>query len=126
MRTAFVLLALTASPLLLEAASAQAPMPQPAASAAPAAPAPSSSAPARVYGWQLMTPEERTAYRAKMRSLRTDDERAAFRAEHHKLMLARAKERGVTLPDDPPGRMGGRAGAGRGGCCAGTPPDPAK
>lgn len=55
-----------------------------------------------VYGWQLMTPEERTAYQAKMRAAKTAKERAAIRAEHHKEMQQRAKEQGVTLPDEPP------------------------
>ncbi|MBS0393162.1 MAG: hypothetical protein JSR54_00980 [Proteobacteria bacterium] len=126
MRTVFVLLMLVSGPLILEAASAQTPTSPPAASATPAAPVPAASPPARAYGWQLMTADERAAYRAKMRSLQTDAEREAFRAEHHKQMVARAKERGVTLPEDPPARRGARAGAGRGGCCQGTPPDPAK
>ncbi|HEU5399610.1 MAG TPA: hypothetical protein VFV77_10010, partial [Gammaproteobacteria bacterium] len=54
-----------------------------------------------VYGWQLMTPEERDAYRAKLRAAKTANERAKIRAEHHKEMEARAKERGVTLPPGP-------------------------
>jgi len=68
-----------------------------------------------LYGSQLMTPAERAEYRSKMRSLKTQEERDAFRAEHHKMMQARAKERGVTLPDMPPGRgMGKGSGAGKG------------
>lgn len=54
-----------------------------------------------VYGWQLMTPQERTQYREKMRTLKTREERQAFRREHHKQMQERAKERGVKLPDEP-------------------------
>ncbi|HEX2667834.1 MAG TPA: hypothetical protein VHP13_05625 [Gammaproteobacteria bacterium] len=54
------------------------------------------------YGWQLMTPEERAAYQARMRAAKTEKERAAIRAEHHKEMLQRAKEQGVTLPEEPP------------------------
>jgi len=56
------------------------------------------------YGWQLMTPEERGEYRAKMHSAKTQVERDKLRAEHHKVMTERAKEKGVTLPDDPPMR----------------------
>lgn len=76
-----------------------------------------------IYGSQLMTPEERSAHRKTMRSLKTAEERDAFRAEHHRLMQERAKERGVTLPDPPPprgmgmapgGGPGGGAGMGRG------------
>ena len=61
----------------------------------------------QVYGYQLMTDEERTAYRNKMRNLRTQQEREAFRLEHHQLMRQRAAERGIELPDVPPGRAAG-------------------
>ncbi|MGE5028260.1 MAG: hypothetical protein ACM3JK_07280 [Betaproteobacteria bacterium] len=66
----------------------------------------------RIYGSQLMTPEERNAYRAKMRSAKTQEEREKIRAEHHEQMKARAKERGIALPDEPPMKGGGM---GRGG-----------
>jgi len=68
----------------------------------------------QVYGSQLMTQEERMAFRAKMRSAKTQEEREKIRAEHHEQMKARAKERGVTLPDAPPA-MGGGMGPGGGG-----------
>jgi hypothetical protein len=61
----------------------------------------------QVYGSQLMTREERVAYRAKMRAAKTQEEREKVRAEHHEQMKARAKERGVTLPDAPPAMGGG-------------------
>jgi hypothetical protein len=48
-----------------------------------------------------MTEQERADVQAKMRSLKTPEERAKFRAEHHEQMKARAKERGVALPDGP-------------------------
>ena len=70
-----------------------------------------------VYGWQLMTPEERTEYRAKMQSLKTEQEREAYRREHHALMQERAKEKGVALPDEPQPRgkgMGRGSGPGQG------------
>jgi hypothetical protein len=57
-----------------------------------------------IYGSQLMTRDERTEHRNKMRSLKTPEEREAYRAEHHRQMQERAKERGVTLPDAPPAR----------------------
>lgn len=74
----------------------------------------------RVYGSQLMTPQERSEYSARMRTARTEQEREQIRAEHHDRMQARAKERGVTLPDDPPsqaqrGRTFGGPGAASGG-----------
>lgn len=84
-----------------------------------------------IYGSQLMSAEERAAYREKMLAAKTPEERERLRAEHHKDMQARAKERGVTLPDAPPARghrgrgMGPRGGMGRGpnaGPGAGTAP----
>lgn len=61
----------------------------------------------RIFGRQLMTAQERTDYRNRMRAAKTAEERDKIRAEHHELMKARAKERGVTLPDEPPPRGGG-------------------
>ena len=70
-----------------------------------------------VYGSQLMTAEERVAYRAAMQAAKTPEERERVRAAHHEQMKIRAKERGVTLPDTPPAKRGGMgrgAGAGTG------------
>ncbi len=67
-----------------------------------------------IYGYQLMTPQERNEYRAKMRAAKTAEEREAIRAEHHAAMSARAKERGVTLPEQPPARGGGMGPGGGG------------
>jgi len=79
----------------------------------------------KVYGWQLMTQEERAEHRAMMRSLKTREEREAYRVEHHKRMQKRAMERGVNLQDMPMSRgkgmgprgdgMGPRSGMGSGG-----------
>ena len=66
----------------------------------------------QVYGSQLMTQQERAEYRAKMRAAKTAEEREQIRKEHHESMKARAKERGVTLPDDPPARGSGIGGNG--------------
>lgn len=83
------------------------------------------SAPAQmrdqIYGSQLMTPEERSAYRDRMRSAKTAEEREAIRTEHHKQMSARAKERGITLPEEPPAAGMGR-GMGPGGMGQGMGP----
>ena len=54
-----------------------------------------------VYGWQLMTEQERNQHRTKMRSLTTEEDREAYRHEHHKMMKQRAIERGVKLPEEP-------------------------
>jgi Na+-translocating ferredoxin:NAD+ oxidoreductase RnfG subunit len=67
----------------------------------------------RIYGSQLMTEQERNEYRERMRSTKTEQEREKIRAEHHERMVARAKERGVMIPDEPPVKGGGM-GAGRG------------
>lgn len=67
----------------------------------------------QIYGSQLMTQQERNEYRARMRAAKTVQEQERIRNEHHKQMQARAKERGVTLPDVPPARGGG-VGPGRG------------
>jgi hypothetical protein len=60
-----------------------------------------------IYGYDLMTAEERTEHRNKMRSLKTWEEREQFRKAHHEQMQARAKERGIALPDPPPMRRRG-------------------
>jgi len=49
-----------------------------------------------------MTEKERNEYRERMRSAKTQQEREKIRSEHHDRMLVRAKERGVTIPDQPP------------------------
>ncbi len=70
----------------------------------------------QVYGSQLMTQQERAEYSARMRNAKTVEEREQIRQEHHQQMQARAKERGVTLPDEPPARgMGSGRGMGPGG-----------
>ena len=69
----------------------------------------------QIYGSQLMTPQERTEYQAKMRAAKTNEEREQIRAQHHEEMQERAKQRGMTLPDEPPARgMGGGMGGGMG------------
>lgn len=77
----------------------------------------------QVYGWQLMSEQERHEHRIKMRSFKTEQERIAYRHEHHKRMQERAKQQGVTLPDEPkamgkgmqrgPGMGSGGGGGGR-------------
>lgn len=78
-----------------------------------------------IYGSQLMSDPERSAYQTKMRSLKTDQAREAFRLEHHEAMKIRAAARGVTLPNDPPGKGLGiqgsvPQGAGQGGATGKT------
>lgn len=61
-----------------------------------------------VYGYQLMTEQERAEHRAKMQSFQTEQEREAYRQEHHKMMQERARAQGVTLPDQPMPRGQGK------------------
>jgi hypothetical protein len=48
-------------------------------------------------GQQLMTPEERTALREKMRNAKSPEERQQIAAANRAEMQKRAKEKGVTL-----------------------------
>ena len=75
-----------------------------------------------VFGREMMSVEERNEFRERMRAAKSDTEREKLRAEHHQKMLERARERGVTLPAEPPALrrrqgmgsgMGPGAGAGR-------------
>ncbi len=51
-----------------------------------------------IYGAQLMTRKELSAYRSKLATKNTVREWAQFRAQHQTQMMARARERGVQLP----------------------------
>lgn len=76
-----------------------------------------------IYGYQLMSPKERDEFRVKMRAAKTNEEREQIRREHHDQMVARANERGVKIPDEPPARGPGRGpGAGPGPGYGGTGP----
>ena len=52
----------------------------------------------QTYGSQLMTQQERTEYRAKMRAAKTDQQQQKIRNEQHEQMKGRAKAQGATLP----------------------------
>lgn len=65
-----------------------------------------------IYGRQLMTRDEIAEYQSKMRAAKTLEEREKLRKENHDKMKSRAKERGVTLPDEPPLRRGPGMGPG--------------
>lgn len=49
-------------------------------------------------GWHLMSPEERIAHQARIRSFTSYTECHAYRQEHHALMAARAKAQGLQSP----------------------------
>ena len=57
---------------------------------------------------QLMTPEEREAFREKMRSAKTPEERQQIAQANRSEMQKRAQEKGITLHEHrgPRGRMG--------------------
>ena len=55
----------------------------------------------QVYGWELMSKQERSEYHTKMQNMKTAQEREQYRMEHHKMMQERAKAQGKTLPDMP-------------------------
>lgn len=89
-----------------------------ATSAVAAEPAATQDQTRQTQGRQIMTQDERNEQRAKMRNAATQEERDKVRSEHHEAMKERAKERGATLPDTPPGRgqgsgMGGGGRSGR-------------
>ena len=50
------------------------------------------------YGWQLMTPEERTEHQTKLRSFTDYNACKEYVEEHHKQMEERSKEKGFTPP----------------------------
>ena len=59
-------------------------------------------------GHQLMTQEEREAFREKMRSAKTPDERRQIAQANRAEMQKRAQEKGIALPEHrgPSGRTG--------------------
>ena len=61
-----------------------------------------------VYGSQIMTEQERLAYRQRMMNAESAEERLKIRAMHHEQMQKRAREMGVTLPEAPPERGQGK------------------
>lgn len=80
----------------------------------PSADVPRKSEP--IYGYRMMSDQERNDYRERMRNARSAEDRQAIRDEHRKVMESRAKERGVTLPEPrgPGGGMGPGGGPARG------------
>jgi len=68
--------------------------------------------PKQACGRQLMSDAERRSYRTAMQSLKTTEERERLRKSIHEAMKVRARELGLTLPDEPPARSGKGNGAG--------------
>lgn len=57
--------------------------------------------PGYTMGWSMMTPEERMQNRNKMMSFTSAKECRAYVEQHHQLMVARAKARGMAMPAAP-------------------------
>ncbi len=66
----------------------------------------------RIYGDELMTAQERTAFRERMRLAKTLQERERIREEHRLMIDARAKERGVQVIHAKPAAAAGAGGNG--------------
>jgi len=49
--------------------------------------------------WSMMTPEERKAHQEKMLGFKDMGACSAYMDEHHKQMQARAKDRGMKMPE---------------------------
>lgn len=64
-----------------------------------------------IFGPQLMTEEERAAYRAKIRSANTQEAFEKIRTERNVDIETRAKESGVALPAAQPAMAGGNGGS---------------
>jgi uncharacterized membrane protein len=79
----------------------------------------------QVYGSQLMNQQERDDYRAQMSAAKTGQERDQIHQAHYKQMKERAKQQGVTLPDESPAHgmtPGMGSGSGMGGPGGGVGP----
>lgn len=59
-----------------------------------------------ICGYQLMTERERSHYRERVQRSGSGEELDRIRGEHREQMQARARERGVVLSCDKPGRTG--------------------
>jgi hypothetical protein len=53
---------------------------------------------ANTRGWQLMTPKERLEHQSRIRGFGTLEACRAYQREHHALMAARARDRGLPMP----------------------------
>ncbi|WP_273203137.1 hypothetical protein [Marinobacter subterrani] len=52
-----------------------------------------------VFGYPMMTPEERREFHTKMQSLDSVEDRQALREEHRQEMIERARAKGMTVED---------------------------
>ena len=66
-----------------------------------------SQAQQQVLGKDLMTEQERAEHHARMQAAETQQERDQLRREQHERMKQRAKESGLSIPDEPPAEREG-------------------
>lgn len=78
-------------------------------------PATSVFAKAPIYGWQLMSEQERNEHRTKMQNMNTVEERSRYQLEHREMMDKRAKEQGKSISHMPQNRNQMMDGRGSGG-----------
>jgi hypothetical protein len=64
---------------------------------------PACCGPNDTMGWSMMTRQERTEHRDKIRSMKTYEECKTYVEQHHAQMAARAKDKGRTMPAQPRG-----------------------
>ncbi len=55
-----------------------------------------------IYGWQIMTQQERDQVRTNMLNAKTREELQKICREHRRKMKIRAQEMGMILPEKPP------------------------
>jgi hypothetical protein len=71
----------------------------------------------KTYGYDLLSEQERSAYRTQKIAAKTEQERERVRSEHRELVQQRARERGVdvrgTAYGPGPGAGPGKGGAGK-------------
>lgn len=57
--------------------------------------------PENTSGWSMMTSAERQEHMAQMQSFTSREQCEAYMTEHHRLMVERARERGMEMPAEP-------------------------
>ena len=57
--------------------------------------------PENTSGWSMMTSAERQEHMTRMQSFTNREQCEAYMTEHHRLMVERARERGMDMPAEP-------------------------
>jgi len=113
------LITIAGASLLVAGAAAQQPAPQPTQQPPATATQTKKAGGEKIYGYDLLTEQERSAYHAQMRAAKTEQERERVRSEHRELVQQRAREKGVDVKGMAYGPgPGAGAGPGKGGGAA--------